>query len=141
MVGGAPRQRHRAVGFALARHRRDFWQWFIPLMLLYVPVVLVVSNLTGFKGLIIPESGEYVWRPAAIPAAVSTPLFAMLVVFFFVYTMLLFVPPGQLTGRLMVGLPPLSAYMVNILGSLGVSGHSRRCPTCSSRPGYGSGWD
>ena len=69
------------VGFALARRRRDFWRWFIPLMLLYVPVVLVVSNLTGFKGLIIPESGEYVWRPAAIPAAVSTPLFAMLVVF------------------------------------------------------------
>lgn len=106
------------IGFALARRRRNLWQWFIPMMLLYVPVVLAVSHLTGFTGLIIPESGEYVWRPAAIPAAISTPLFALMVVLFFVYTVVLFVPPGQLTGRLMVGLPPLSAYMVNILGSL-----------------------
>jgi hypothetical protein len=106
------------VGFALARRGRDFWKWFLPILLLYVPVVLAVSQLTGFRGLIIPESGEYVWRPSAIPAAIATPLFALLVVLFFLYTMFLFVPPGQLTGRLMVGLSPLTAYMVNILGSL-----------------------
>jgi hypothetical protein len=106
------------VGFALARRGRDFWRWFVPLLLLYVPVVLIVSHLTGFRALIIPESGEYVWRASTVSAAVTTPLFALLVVLFFLYTMLLFVPPGQLTGRLMVGLPPLIAYMVNILGSL-----------------------
>jgi hypothetical protein len=42
----------------------------------------------------------------------------MIVVFFFVYTMLVFVPPGQLVARLMTGLPPLGAYTANVVGSL-----------------------
>ena len=106
------------VGFALAGHRRNYWRWFVPLLLLYVPLVLAVSHLTGYKAIVMPEGGEFVWRTVALPAVVSTPAFALIVVLFFSYTMLIFLPLGQLTGQLMKGLPPLSAYVVNILGSL-----------------------
>jgi SAM-dependent methyltransferase len=107
-----------AIGFALAKRDKDHLQWFVPLLLLYVPLVLTLSYLTGYKGVVMPEGGEFVWRTATLPPAISTPVFVLVVILFFVYTMLLLLPLGQLTGRLMEGLPSLSAYMVNILGSL-----------------------
>lgn len=106
------------VGFAVAKHRRDLWLWFLPLTLVYVPIVLAVGRLTGYRALIMPEGGEFVWRTANLSTSVSSAVFVLMVLLFFTYTMLLFLPIGQLTGRLMNGLPPLSAYMVNILGSL-----------------------
>jgi hypothetical protein len=106
------------IGFAIAKRRKDDWRWFIPLLLLYAPVVVVVSRLTGYRALVMPEGGEYVWRAADLPVALSTAVFALTVALFFLYTTLLFVPLGQLTARFMQGLPPLRAYMVNVLGSL-----------------------
>jgi len=106
------------LGFALVKRPTDYRGVFIPLLLLYVPIVLIVSRLTGFRAIVLPESSEYVWRAAALPQAVSTVVFALTLTLFFLLTMFLFLPLGQLTGRLMVGLPPLTAYLVNILGSL-----------------------
>lgn len=106
------------LGFALVKRPTDYRGWFTPLLLLYVPIVLIVSHLTGFRAIVLPESSEYVWRAAALPQAVSTIVFALTLVLFFLLSMFLFLPLGQLTGRLMTGLPPLTAYLVNILGSL-----------------------
>lgn len=105
------------IGFALAKNRRDLIRFFIPFLLLYVPLVLVISQLTG-SSLIVPESGEYLWRPSALPTHLSTILFTLIVIMFFLYTLGLFIPLGQLIGRLMIGIKPLSAYMINIVGSL-----------------------
>jgi hypothetical protein len=107
-----------AVGFALAKRDKDYLRWFAPLLLFYVPLVLILSYLTGYKGLVMPGGGEFVWKTATLPSIISTPVFVLIVILFFVYTMLLLLPLGQLTGRLMMGLPSLPAYMVNILGSL-----------------------
>lgn len=107
-----------AIGFALAKRPRDHLAWFGPLLLLYVPAVLLVSNQTGFKSLVIPGSSEFIWRAAANSGPASAAVFALVLGFFFVLTVFLFLPLGQLTGRLMMGSPPLSAYMVNLLGSL-----------------------
>jgi hypothetical protein len=106
------------LGFALVKRHTDYRGLFIPFLLLYVPIVLIVSRLTGFRAIVLPESSEYVWRAAALPQVVSTSVFALTLVLFFLLTMFLFLPLGQLTGRLMMGLPPLTAYLVNILGSL-----------------------
>jgi hypothetical protein len=106
------------IGFALVKRDRDYLPWFVPLLLVYVPLVLVISQMTGYKGIVIPEGGEYVWRTATLSPVISTPVFALMVVLFFIYTMVVLLPLGQLTGRLMEGLPPLWAYIVNILGSL-----------------------
>jgi len=106
------------IGFAVAEHRKDLWYCFLPLTLVYVPIVVAVGRLTGYRALIMPEGGEFVWRTANLSLSVSTAVFVLMVLLFFLYTMLLFLPIGQLTGRLMNGLPPLLAYMVNILGSL-----------------------
>lgn len=106
------------VGFALAKGRRDYVRWLAPLLLVYVGIVLVVSHLTGFRGVVIPESGEFVWKTAVLPTVIATPVFALTVILFFVYTMVLLLPLGQLMARLMDGLPPISAYIANILGSL-----------------------
>lgn len=105
------------VGFAIAGRRKSAWRWFSLILLLYVLIVLAVSRLAG-AAIVTPESSEYLWRPAALPVAIAAPVFALIVILFFLYTMLLFVPAGQLIGGLMNGLPPLRAYMINLLGSL-----------------------
>ena len=105
------------IGFAVARNRNDFLRLFSPFLSLYVALVLVIGRLVG-RGLLVPESSEYLWRPSPLPTTMTTMLFILIVALFFLYTLLLFVPLGQLTGRLMIGLRPLSAYMINVLGSL-----------------------
>ena len=104
------------VGFAFARRTRDYRDWFVPL--LFVPVVLIVSQQTGLRPIIVPEGTEYIWRASDLPVVASVIVFALILLLFFILTMLLFVVLGQLTGKLMLGRPPLSAYVVNLLGSL-----------------------
>jgi hypothetical protein len=106
------------IGFALTKHHKNYLRWFAPLLLLFVAIVLPVSYLTRYSGVVMPEGKEFVWKTAALPLWISTPVFALTVILFFLCTMLLLLPLGQLTGRLMTGLSPLKAYMVNILGSL-----------------------
>jgi spermidine synthase len=106
------------IGFALVRRGTDYRPWFAPLLALYVPLVLGMSAVTGFKNIILPQGGEAVWRTVDLPPVVSAVMFAAILTIFFIFTILLFLPLGQLTGRLMVGLPPLYAYIANILGSL-----------------------
>ena len=105
------------IGFALAKRKKDYLKWFIPFLVIFVPVVLSIGQFEG-GGLVVPESGEYFWGQSALPAWLSTIVFALIVVLLFLYTMFLFIPLGQLTGRLMLGFKPISAYMINLSGSL-----------------------
>ena len=107
-----------SLGFAMARRPGELWKRFHILILAYVVGVVIVGRQTGFGALVVPESGEYIWRTAALPPLIATAVFGLLLLLFFSLTVALFVPLGQLTGRLMIGLPPLPAYMVNLLGSL-----------------------
>ncbi len=106
------------VGFAVARRPANYYKWFMPVLVFYVPVVLIVSDLTGMRAIVMPEGTEYVWRTASLPSVLTLAVFAATLLLFFLLTMFLFVPLGQLTGRLMMKLPPLRAYQVNLLGSL-----------------------
>jgi hypothetical protein len=106
------------LGFAVAKRPADYAKWFMPILLFYVPIVLVVSDLTGMRAIIMPEGTEYVWRTADLPAVLTLVIFIATVLLFFLLTLFLFVPLGQLTGRLMMKLPSLRAYQVNLLGSL-----------------------
>lgn len=106
------------VGFAFARRSRDYRSWLMPVLWLYVPIVLIVSQQTGLRPIVVPEGTEYIWRASELPVGVSVIVFALILLLFFMLTMLVFVVLGQLTGRRMIGIPPLSAYVVNLLGSL-----------------------
>ena len=62
------------IGFAVAKNRNDFLKLFSPFLILYVTLVLIIGNLIG-RGLVVPESGEYLWRPSALPTTLTTVLF------------------------------------------------------------------
>ena len=107
-----------AIGFALAGRQRDLSPGFWWLVLAYVPAVLVVGRLTAYTAVVVPQGGEYIWRSADLPQAIAALVFGLILLLFFVLTVFLFVPLGQVTGRWMGGLPPLSAYIANLAGSL-----------------------
>lgn len=106
------------IGYGLARSRRDHLPSFLPILAILAAMTFAVGRLTGFGGVILPESAEYIWRPADLPPEVATPVFLLFLGMFFLMVVLTFVPLGQLAGRMMIGLPPIPAYIANLLGSL-----------------------
>ncbi|MEK6221276.1 MAG: hypothetical protein N2D54_03425 [Chloroflexota bacterium] len=105
------------IGFALASRKKDYWKLFTPFLLVYVGLVLALGNFLG-PWVIAPETSEYLWITLDLTLALSTTIFTLIVIFFFIYTMTIFILPGQLIGRLMKGWKPITAYIYNLAGSL-----------------------
>ncbi|MCH7872229.1 MAG: methyltransferase domain-containing protein, partial [Planctomycetes bacterium] len=105
------------LGFAAAKRIR--------LNLLTAPVALAVQVLVlalldarGFDSFLRHPGIEWPWGIAVARDAVDMGVFYGFFAALFVSTILIFLPLGQLTGRLMLGFPPIRAYTINILGSL-----------------------
>lgn len=101
-----------------------------PLVLAVQVVLIAVMDARGADALLRHPGGEWVWGVAqadwdwSSPQADQTRFWVQAGMFYgffaalFVSTILIFIPLGQVTGRLMRGMAPIRAYTINILGSL-----------------------
>ncbi len=107
-----------AIGFALVRKGRDYRSAFAPLLLIVTVVVIAIGRFASPLPLAYPGGDEFVWYRAPLADWIALIIFLGTVLVFFVLTMLLFIPLGQATGLEMAQHAPVSAYFVNLIGSL-----------------------
>jgi len=106
------------IGFALVRRRADLFPAAIPLIT-SLSVLTLFGSRTGVFDLIrYPTQDEFIWSLTTRSSVFTVALFFATIVIFFFLTTVVFLPFGQLTGRLMNQFRPLTAYTINILGSL-----------------------
>ncbi len=107
------------LGFTLARRPENLFRVFPLLTAIFCTVVLAVGRYLSPYYLVYPGSAEeFLWYTADLPTWIALIVFNGIVLLFFLFTLLLFVPLGQLTARHMEKLEPLPAYTINIAGSL-----------------------
>lgn len=108
-----------AIGYALTGKVRKIKLPFFALLLLFVVLVLAVGRVSSPSAFAYPSSGgEFVWYTVPFSFWTQLALFLSMVTLFFVLTMFLFIPLGQMTGEEMARHQPVPAYVVNILSSL-----------------------
>lgn len=117
------------LGFAAADRARLLLA-VSPLVLAGQVVLIALMDARGADTILRHPGGEWVWGVAqaewdwSSPNAAQTRFWIQAGVFYgffaalFVSTILIFIPLGQITGRLMRGLGPIRAYTINIVGSL-----------------------
>lgn len=114
------------LGFVIAERRRSYFPIALPLLAGHVILLDLFSRLGIDSILRLPGSSSGLWLWGVQTVEASSPLqtlgqWALFYGFFlllFIVTIVVFIPIGQLTGRLMRDLPPIRAYSVNIIGSL-----------------------
>jgi spermidine synthase len=106
------------IGFALVRRRRDIFPAAVPVLTVLCGVVLFGTRTGIFELIRYPAREEFVWSLSVRSSVPSLAVFFGAVIVFFLATVAIFLPFGQLTGRLMNQFRPLSAYTINILGSI-----------------------
>jgi hypothetical protein len=107
------------LGFTLARRSENLFRMFPLLTAIFCTVVLAVGRYLSPHYLVYPGSAEeFLWYTADLPTWVALIVFNGIMLLFFLFTLLLFVPLGQLTARHMQKFEPLPAYTINIAGSL-----------------------
>jgi hypothetical protein len=109
-----------AIGFAMVGKDRDYRLRFPGFWAALVFLVILIGAVTAKYPLVYPGSAdEVLWKTATnISFWVSLVGFVSLVLIFFLTSMFLFVPLGQMVGEEMALHPPIKAYIVNILASL-----------------------
>jgi spermidine synthase len=106
------------IGFALVRRRDNLFPLAIPLITLLCGLILFGTRTAIFDLIRYPAQEEFIWALSIRSSLVTVVVFCGAIVFFFFLTMIMFLPFGQLTGRLMNKFSPLTGYTINILGSL-----------------------
>ena len=108
------------LGLGFARARRPVVTFPLMLILLALQVLFmdVLSLADADRAIRNPISTEILWGIASVTEAVHLVLFYGFFAALFVSTIVIFIPIGQLTGRLMVSSTPLASYTVNIIGSI-----------------------
>ncbi|MBU0716992.1 MAG: hypothetical protein KJ749_01980 [Planctomycetes bacterium] len=115
------------LGFAIAGRRRSYFPITMGLLAGHVILFGLLSRM-GIDSIIRhpqTESGLWFWSVETIEGnGLNARVIGQLAIFYgfflaiFVTTILIFIPIGQLTGRMMKTLPPVRAYTVNIVGSI-----------------------
>lgn len=106
------------IGFAMVRRRENLFPASVPLITLLCALTLYGSRTQIFDLIRYPTQEEFIWSLTIRSSFLSILIFLGTIVFFFFLTVIIFLPFGQLTGRLMNHSRPLTGYTVNILGSL-----------------------
>ena len=106
------------IGFAMVRRRENLFPASVPLITLLCALTLYGSRTQIFDLIRYPTQEEFIWSLTIRSSFLSILIFFGTIVFFFFLTVIIFLPFGQLTGRLMNHFTPLTGYTVNILGSL-----------------------
>lgn len=108
------------LGLGFARARRPVATFPLMLVLLALQVLFmdVLSLAEADRAIRNPISTEVFWGMASVVANVHLVLFYGFFTALFVSTIVIFIPIGQLIGRLMTSSTPLASYTVNIIGSI-----------------------
>jgi len=108
------------LGLGFARSRREILGMPAMLVLLAAQVLVmdVLSLADADRAIRNPFSGEVYWGMGHMTSAIHVVSFYGFFAALFVSTIVIFIPIGQLTGRLMNPAAPLASYTVNILGSI-----------------------
>ncbi|HUN80018.1 MAG TPA: hypothetical protein VMV81_00760, partial [Phycisphaerae bacterium] len=108
------------LGLGFARARRPAVSFPIVLLLLAAQVMTidVLSLLDADRAVRNPLDGEVFWGIGHITTALQACIFYGFFAALFVSTIAIFIPIGQLTGRLMDASRPISSYTINIAGSI-----------------------
>jgi SAM-dependent methyltransferase len=113
------------IGFALVRGRESLFPAAIPLITFLCALTLFGSRTQIFDLIRYPTQDEFIWSLTVRSSIFTVAVFFGMIIVFFFLTMIIFLPFGQLTGRLMNQFRPLTGYTINILGSLlGIWGFS-----------------
>ncbi len=108
------------LGLGFARARRAIVS--MPAMLVLLAAQLLVMDVLSLadadRAIRNPIAAEVYWGMGHITNALHVAVFYGFFAALFVSTIVIFIPIGQLTGRLMVPAAPLASYTVNILGSI-----------------------
>ncbi|HET92235.1 MAG TPA: hypothetical protein ENN99_16070 [Chloroflexi bacterium] len=108
-----------SIGFALVRRGRNYQDIFGPTLVLFVVLVLAIGRVSSPRFLAYPgSSDEFLWYQGSFSYWVALVVFLSTVTIFFLLTVFLFIPLGQVTGKEMARHAPVPAYLVNILASL-----------------------
>jgi hypothetical protein len=107
------------IGFMLARKKLALLPVF-PIGFCALSAIILVGAAKGVFLSLSNPAGSDVWiwgilQRSALPSFFS---FFALIPFFFLSTVLVFIPLGQATGQAMQLFPPIKAYTINVLGSL-----------------------
>jgi hypothetical protein len=114
------------IGFMLTKNKVTLLPAF-PIAFCALSAIILLGAAKGVFLSLSNPAGSDVWiwgilQRSALPSLVS---FYALVPFFFVSTVLVFIPLGQATGQFMQPFPSIKAYTINVVGSLvGVWGFS-----------------
>lgn len=106
------------IGFALVRRRENLFPLTIPLITLLCALILFGARTGIFDLVRYPAREEFIWNLSVRSSFLTIGIFCGVIIFFFLLTMVIFLPFGQLTGRLMNKFSPLTGYTINIMGSL-----------------------
>ncbi len=115
-----------SIGFVLVGKGRDFRYRFSSLWGLFAALVVAFSLLNAKRPMVFPGGeDEFLWVTAPVSFWFALVMFMGAMLVFFLISVLLFIPLGQMVGEEMAPHPPVQAYIVNILASLvGVWGFS-----------------
>jgi spermidine synthase len=108
------------LGLGFARARRPVLSFPIALLILSVQVLVmdVLSLAEADRAVRNPLDGEILWGLGTMTNVLHHVVFYGFFAALYVATILVFIPIGQLTGRLMDPQRPIASYTINILGSL-----------------------
>ncbi len=106
------------VGFAMVRRRENLFPATVPLITLLTALTLFGARTRIFDLIRYPSQEEFIWSLTIRSSFLNIVVFVGTIVVFFFLTVVIFLPFGQLTGRLMNQFRPLTGYTINILGSL-----------------------
>ncbi|HVP10513.1 MAG TPA: hypothetical protein VMV94_04905 [Phycisphaerae bacterium] len=106
------------LGFARARRPVATFPVMLGLLALQVLFMDVLSLADADRAIRNPISTEVLWGIASVTQAVHLVLFYGFFTALFVSSIVIFIPIGQLTGRLMESDAPLASYTINLIGSI-----------------------
>ncbi len=106
------------IGFGLVRRRENLFPLTLALVTLVCGLVIFGTSTSVFDVIRYPAEEEFIWYLGIRASVIGTIIFFGAVIYLFFLTVLIFVPFGQMTGRLMNKFAPLTGYTINILGSL-----------------------
>jgi len=108
------------LGLGFARARRPLVSFPVALVLLTAQVLFmdILSLMDADRAIHNPVAWEVFWGLGSITRQLQTVIFYGFFAALFITTIVIFVPIGQLTGRLMNPAAPIASYTVNIIGSI-----------------------
>ncbi len=106
------------LGFARARRPIVSYPLALPLLALQVLAMDALSQADADQAIRTPIAWEVFWGLGTVTGLLHYAVFYGFFGLLFVSTIVIFIPIGQLTGRLLDPAAPIASYTLNIIGSI-----------------------